>query len=200
MRRAVKGKHVRADGPRAVKGERSGLAPMNHARSKVVNTVYKKSKSAWRRVGAKTVLAKSRRSRAQGKGAAQERSPSTWRRHGPRTRRGHASASRTLCSGYAGHLARRLGFCWFPTKTGGDGGSEDAWRHREACVEAKQSREDAGSVRCTRKNLDCFAPARVCIVVVVLGAFWSFGQMSIYVRGLKFSAISWNPNFILHLV
>ncbi|CAO2150907.1 unnamed protein product [Urochloa humidicola] len=37
-------------------------------------------------------------------------------------------------------------------KTGGASGgrteySEDAWRHREACVETKQSREGAGSVR-----------------------------------------------------
>ena len=34
---------------------------------------------------------------------------------------------------------------------------------REACVEAKQSREVAGSVRCSEKELDKIAPAWACI-------------------------------------
>ncbi|KAL6658232.1 hypothetical protein ACP70R_003818 [Stipagrostis hirtigluma subsp. patula] len=58
LKRAVKGKQVRADGPWAEKGERRGLAPMYHARPKVINMVCKKSKSVWRRNGAKTVSGK----------------------------------------------------------------------------------------------------------------------------------------------
>lgn len=38
-------------------------------------------------------------------------------------------------------------------------GMEGTWRHREACVEAKQSREGGVSVRCSDKNMDRFAPA-----------------------------------------
>ncbi|KAL6611343.1 hypothetical protein ACP70R_039271 [Stipagrostis hirtigluma subsp. patula] len=58
LRREVKGKQVRADGPWAEKGEQWGLAPMYHARPRVINMVCKKSKSAWRRNGAKTVSGK----------------------------------------------------------------------------------------------------------------------------------------------
>ena len=45
-----------------------------------------------------------------------------------------------------------------------DEDKDGTWRHHKACVEAKQSREDAGSVRCSRKNLDNFAPEWVCIL------------------------------------
>ncbi|KAL6652676.1 hypothetical protein ACP70R_011601 [Stipagrostis hirtigluma subsp. patula] len=58
LRREVKGKQVRADGPWAEKGEQWGLAPMYHARPRVINMVCKKSKSAWRRNSAKTVSGK----------------------------------------------------------------------------------------------------------------------------------------------
>jgi len=36
--------------------------------------------------------------------------------------------------------------------------SEDMWRDREAFVETKQSREVAGSVRCSEKKLDKMLP------------------------------------------
>ena len=39
--------------------------------------------------------------------------------------------------------------------------SEDRWRDREVCDEAKQSREVAGSVLCSEKNLDKLAPRYV---------------------------------------
>jgi len=35
--------------------------------------------------------------------------------------------------------------------------SEVMWHHREACVDAKQSREDGVSVHCSYKNMDRFA-------------------------------------------
>ena len=35
--------------------------------------------------------------------------------------------------------------------------AEGMWRHRETCVEAKQSREGGVSVRGSYKKLDCFA-------------------------------------------
>ena len=38
----------------------------------------------------------------------------------------------------------------------GTGG--DTWRHHEACVEAKQSREELMFVRCTHLKVDYFAP------------------------------------------
>ena len=39
--------------------------------------------------------------------------------------------------------------------------SKDKWRDREACVEAKQSREVAGSVRCSERKMDENVP-RAC--------------------------------------
>ena len=47
--------------------------------------------------------------------------------------------------------------------------SEDRWRDREACVEMKQSREVAGSVRCSEKKLDQNAPGRVISVAIIVG-------------------------------
>jgi len=47
--------------------------------------------------------------------------------------------------------------------------SEDRWRDREACVEMKQSREVAGSVRCSEKKLDQNAPGRVINIVIIVG-------------------------------
>ena len=41
---------------------------------------------------------------------------------------------------------------------------EGTWRHREACVEAKRSREDGVSVRGSSKKMDNFAPAWVVII------------------------------------
>jgi hypothetical protein len=32
------------------------------------------------------------------------------------------------------------------------------WRHREACIEARQSREECVAVGCTDQDLDHFAP------------------------------------------
>jgi len=49
--------------------------------------------------------------------------------------------------------------------------SKDRWRDREACVEAKQSREVAGSIRCFEKNLDVIAPAWACILIIAVGVF-----------------------------
>ena len=37
--------------------------------------------------------------------------------------------------------------------------TEDTWRHHEACVEAKRSREGGVSVRCFYKKMDDFASA-----------------------------------------
>ena len=49
-------------------------------------------------------------------------------------------------------------------KTGGRLGAakvraEGMWRHREACVEAKRSREGGVSVQCSYRKLDDFTPA-----------------------------------------
>ena len=61
---------------------------------------------------------------------------------------------------------------WFPGfghKTGGGLGAakvraDVTWRHREACIEAKRSREDGVSVRGSYKKLDEFTPAWAVIV------------------------------------
>ena len=50
--------------------------------------------------------------------------------------------------------------------------SKDMWRDREACVEAKQSREVAGSVRCSKKKLDENAPECVIVLVINVGVFF----------------------------
>jgi hypothetical protein len=47
--------------------------------------------------------------------------------------------------------------------------SEDRWRDREACVEAKQNREVIGSVRCSEKKLDQNTPGRVINIVIIVG-------------------------------
>ena len=39
-----------------------------------------------------------------------------------------------------------------------DGVWDDTWRHHEACVEAKQSREELVAIRCLDLKLDHFAP------------------------------------------
>ena len=41
---------------------------------------------------------------------------------------------------------------------------EGTWRHREACVEAKRSREGGVYVRCSSKKLDSFTPRGICVV------------------------------------
>ena len=43
--------------------------------------------------------------------------------------------------------------------------SEDRWWDRKACVETKQGREVIGSVRCSKKKLNKFAPGHVIGVV-----------------------------------
>ena len=49
--------------------------------------------------------------------------------------------------------------------------AEGTWRHREACVEAKRSREGGVSVRGLYKKMDEFAPAWVVIVMKNVGIF-----------------------------
>jgi len=49
--------------------------------------------------------------------------------------------------------------------------SEDRWRDRKACVEAKQSREVAGSVRCSEKKLDENTAGCVIVLVIIIGVF-----------------------------
>ena len=49
--------------------------------------------------------------------------------------------------------------------------AESTWRHRETCVEAKQSREGGVSVRCSQKKMDHFISAWTYIVVNSLGHF-----------------------------
>ena len=66
-------------------------------------------------------------------------------------------------------------------KTGGGLGAvkvrvEGTWRHREACVETKRSREGGVSVRCSYKKMDRFAPAWIVIVVISVGVFLSFAR------------------------
>jgi hypothetical protein len=51
---------------------------------------------------------------------------------------------------------------------------EDTGRHREACVEAKQSREGGVSVLWLYQKLDYFALAWACIVVIRVEIFSSF--------------------------
>ena len=47
--------------------------------------------------------------------------------------------------------------------------SKDRWQGREACVEAKQSREVAGSVGCSEKNMDENTPGRVIELIISVG-------------------------------
>ena len=49
--------------------------------------------------------------------------------------------------------------------------AEGTWRNREACVEAKRSREGGVSVRGLYKKMDEFAPAWVVIVIKSVGIF-----------------------------
>ena len=49
--------------------------------------------------------------------------------------------------------------------------AEGTWRHREAYVEAKRSREGGVSVRGFYKDLDRFASAWMCIKVNSVGVF-----------------------------
>ena len=86
----MKGKRVRADGPRAVKGERRGLAPMDHARSRVIDTVCRKSKSAWswREDGVDRVKAESGSRKRGGPGAEPKYLETTWAEDEARTRVG----------------------------------------------------------------------------------------------------------------
>ena len=48
---------------------------------------------------------------------------------------------------------------------------EGMWRHREACVKTKRSREGGVSVRCSYVKMDDFAPAWACIVIISIGTF-----------------------------
>ena len=66
-------------------------------------------------------------------------------------------------------------------KTGGELGAvkvraEGTWRHREACIEAKRSREGGVSVRCFCKKFDEFAPVGAVIVINSVGVFLSSGE------------------------
>ena len=63
--------------------------------------------------------------------------------------------------------------------------SEDRWRDREACIEAKQSREVARSVRCTKKKLDQNAPGCVISVFSSIGVQSSFGKGVVEIKGQK---------------
>ena len=61
-------------------------------------------------------------------------------------------------------------------KTGGGLGAvkvraEGTWRHHEACVETKRSREGSVSVRGSYKMMDQFAPAWAVIVINSIGVF-----------------------------
>ena len=53
--------------------------------------------------------------------------------------------------------------------------AEGTWRHREAYVEAKRSRRGGPFVRCSYKNIDCFAYTRVVSVINSVVVFLSFG-------------------------
>ena len=48
---------------------------------------------------------------------------------------------------------------------------EGTWHHREACVEAKRSREGDVSVRGSSKKMDEFAPAWAVIIINSVGVF-----------------------------
>jgi len=52
-----------------------------------------------------------------------------------------------------------------------DGEVEGSWRHREACVEVKQSREGGMLFRCFYKKLDLFALAWAGSVFISIGYF-----------------------------
>ena len=64
--------------------------------------------------------------------------------------------------GFDGLGLKAISGGWFPgfgRKTGGGLGAakvraEGMWRHREACIEAKRSREGRTSIRCLYKKLD----------------------------------------------
>ena len=88
---------------------------------------------------------------------------------------------------------RARGFDRFSLKTEGDGfdrfglkngvglgaakvRAEVTWRHREACVEVKRSREGDVSIQCSYKKLDDFAPAWAVIVVNSVWVFLVFRQ------------------------
>jgi len=80
------------------------------------------------------------------------------------------------------HVVQRRGrgFDRFGLKTGSGLGvvkvrAESTWRHREACVEAKRSREDSMSVRCFYKKLGEFAPVWTVIIINSVGVFLSSG-------------------------
>ena len=49
--------------------------------------------------------------------------------------------------------------------------AEDTWRHHEACVKAKRSREGGVSVRCSYGKMDDFAPTWACIVIISIETF-----------------------------
>ena len=89
-------------------------------------------------------------------------------------------------------VRRARGFDQFDLKTGeidliglclktGDGfdavkvWAEGTWRHREAYVEAKRSRRGGPFVRCSYKNIDCFAYTRAVSVINSVVVFLSFG-------------------------
>ena len=49
--------------------------------------------------------------------------------------------------------------------------SKDRWHDSEACVEEKQSREAAGSVRCSERKMDKNAHGRVIGLIIRVGVF-----------------------------
>ena len=62
--------------------------------------------------------------------------------------------------------------------------AEGTWRHHEVCVESKQNHEGGVSIHSFNKKLDAFFPERYLGCVLYVRLFWSFDQMSIYVKEL----------------
>lgn len=65
--------------------------------------------------------------------------------------------------------------------------AENTWRHRKACVEAKQSRKGDVSVWGSSKNLAGFTPEEYLGCVLHVRAFWSFakGYLAIHERSVE---------------
>ena len=76
--------------------------------------------------------------------------------------------------------------------------AKGTWRHREACVEAKQSCECGVSVRCSNKNMDHFAPAWVVTVVISVWVFYSFVKDLLLIGMASWRDLS-SPPLIFHV-
>ena len=112
-----------------------------------------------------------RRARANDSKASRLGGRSDTRRHRRFDRFGlKTGESVTSCGGV------REGLTGLGLKTGDGLGAvkiraEGTWRHREACVEAKRSREGDVSVRGSSKKMDEFAPAWA---VIIINSVWVF--------------------------